>query len=107
MPDRDVLEALFSDATDGSNWAVSTNWLSDWPLGEWHGVTTDAEGRVTGLFLQNNGLEGPVPAVLGDLSNNLAALYLAGNSLTGCIPASLRNVPLNDFALLGLPFCQE
>ncbi len=106
MPDRAVLEALYNSATDGANWTVRTNWLSDRPLGEWHGVVTDAEGRITGLFLQNNRLEGTIPAALGDLSN-LAALYLAGNPLTGCVPASLRNVPLNDFAVLGLPFCQQ
>ena len=43
--DRATLMALY-DATDGSNWANNTNWLSDRPLGEWHGITTDANGRV-------------------------------------------------------------
>ena len=38
------------------------NWLTDAPLGEWHGVTTDAGGRVTVLYLDDNGLSGLDPA---------------------------------------------
>ena len=44
--DRDVLVALYN-ATGGRNWTHSANWLSNRPLNEWHGVTTDASGRVT------------------------------------------------------------
>ena len=36
--DRDALEALYN-ATDGPNWTNNSNWLSDRPIGEWHGVT--------------------------------------------------------------------
>ena len=46
--DRDILE-VFYHATGGPNWANNENWLTDRPLGEWHGVTTDAGGRVTEL----------------------------------------------------------
>ena len=46
--DREILAALYH-ATDGPNWVNQENWLSDRTLGEWHGVTTDAEGRVTHL----------------------------------------------------------
>ena len=53
------------NATDGPNWANNTNWLSDKPLGEWHGVTTDANGRVTRLNLRNNQLSGGIPSSLG------------------------------------------
>ena len=38
--DREALAALYN-ATDGENWDISDNWLSDAPLGEWEGVTTD------------------------------------------------------------------
>ena len=41
--DRDALVALYN-ATDGANWKNSENWLSDAPIGEWHGVTTDTNG---------------------------------------------------------------
>ena len=58
------------------------------------------------LFLTENQLTGPIPVELGNLSN-LQALYLRGNLLTGCVPDGLREVPRNDFARLGLPFCSE
>ena len=43
---------------------------------------------------------------MGSLSN-LQELYLGGNRLTGCVPDGLRDVPNNDLASLGLPFCSE
>ena len=46
--DREALIALY-DATDGPNWSKSTNWLSDAPIDQWHGVTTDGTGRVARL----------------------------------------------------------
>ena len=48
--DRAALVALYA-ATDGANWDDNTGWLSDAPLSEWHGVTTDTDGRVTELDL--------------------------------------------------------
>jgi hypothetical protein len=68
--DRARLVALYN-ATDGSNWANNTNWLSDRPLGEWHGITTDANGRVTELNLPDNRLSGSIPPHLGGLSHLL------------------------------------
>ena len=53
--DRDVLVELY-EATGGARWKNNANWLSDRPTGEWHGVTTDADGRVTGLLLERNSL---------------------------------------------------
>ena len=73
--DREALVALYN-ATDGENWNGSHNWLSDAPLGEWDGVTTDDDGRVTALALYSNGLIGEIPAELGSLSN-LGSLDLA------------------------------
>ena len=58
------------------------------------------------LYLRHNKLTGPIPSELGNLSN-LESLYLSGNLLTGCVPDGLRDVPNNDFAGLGLPFCTE
>ena len=88
--DRAALVALYN-ATDGPNWENDTNWLSDRPLGEWHGVTTDAEGRVTGLRLGDNQLSGEIPAWLGNLAN-LERLYLFDNQLSGEIPSELGNL---------------
>ena len=89
-PDRATLEALYN-ATEGANWSASTNWLSDRPLGEWFGVITDSDGRVTELNLSGNQLTGPIPAELGNLTN-LEHLDLSGNQLTGPIPAELDNL---------------
>ena len=82
-PDRDALVALYN-ATDGPNWSSSMNWLSDKPIGEWYGVTTNANG-LQRLDLGGNQLTGEIPGELGNLSN-LQVLWLAGNQLTGEIP---------------------
>ena len=66
--DQDALVTLYN-ATSGDNWANNDNWLSDKPLGEWHGVTTDSDGRVRRLDLSFNELAGTIPAELGSLSN--------------------------------------
>ena len=59
-PDREVLVALYH-ATDGPNWTTDTNWLSDAPISEWHGVTTDSDGRVTEIELLDTRLRGELP----------------------------------------------
>ena len=103
--DRAALVALY-DATGGQTWDISTNWKTDAPLGEWYGVTTGAGGRVTGLSLSNNALTGPIPEVLGGLSN-LTSLNLGWNRLTGPIPevlgglSNLTSLNLGGNALTG------
>ncbi len=88
-PDRAVLVALYN-ATDGPNW-INTNWLTDEPIGQWHGVTTNTNGRVTQLQIWNNELSGSIPAELGNLTN-LTALALSSSQLSGSIPAELGNL---------------
>ena len=88
--DRKALIALY-EATNGSNWTNKTNWLSGAPLDRWHGVSTNAGGRVNALRLSGNRLSGPVPPVLGNLSA-LATLDLGNNQLTGTIPTALGNL---------------
>ena len=85
--DRAVLEFLY-DGTGGASWTKSSNWKTAAPLAEWYGVSTDGEGRVTGLFLSENELRGPLPNALGDLSR-LEVLVLRESELTGPIPTSL------------------
>ena len=76
-----ALLALYH-ATDGERWANNTNWLSEAPLGTWHGVATDSRGRVTRLDLSTNQLRGTIPPALGRL-HNLDFLALAENQLRG------------------------
>ena len=68
MTDREVLEALY-EATGGPEWRDRTNWLSEAPGGEWFGVVTDSNGRVTSLALPGNGLSGLIPPALGRLDS--------------------------------------
>ena len=96
--DRAALVTLYND-TDGPNWTKKNNWLSDDPISSWHGVSTDSEGRVTALFLENNGLAGEIPSELGRL-NKLRRLYLGGNDLTGEIPFLLNS--LSELEVLDL-----
>ena len=88
--DRAALAALYN-ATDGANWLNNGNWLSNAPMREWHGVTTDSDGRVTRLLLSNNQLTGEISAELGSLTN-LEWLRLTSNQLTGEIPAELGSL---------------
>ena len=88
--DRDVLETLYR-TTDGPNWVRSDGWLTDAPLGEWHGVTVDSVDQVTGLDLRDNSLTGAIPPELGNLAG-LESLYLFRNRLTGAIPPELGNL---------------
>ena len=104
VTDREALTALYH-ATDGSKWEKSENWLTDKPLGTWHGVTTNDAGRVTELRLRTNNLNGTIPPELGSLFE-LTLLVLNRISgwndgyLTGSIPPELGN--LSNLVVLGL-----
>ena len=87
MSDGAALRALF-DATDGEGWSNSDGWLYLEDLGQWHGVTTDAAGRVTALDLGGNGLSGELPEGLEYLTE-LTELDLRDNRLSGPMPAEL------------------
>ena len=87
---REALVALYN-ATDGPNWVNNTNWLSDEPLGEWHGVQIGQAGRVVNVLLYTNNLNGELPQELGNLSA-LNTLLLSQNRLTGEIPSSIGNL---------------
>ena len=130
--DREALVALYN-ATDGAYWGFKDNWLSDAPLGEWYGVTTNDDGRVIELDLSGNILIGELPPELGSLSNlltlglqenalsgeippelgnlsydnngSLSTLYLTDNELSGCVPSSLEDQLWSPSSLGGLPYC--
>ena len=96
--DRAVLVAFY-EATDGPNWTNKENWLSDAPLGEWYGVTTDETGRVTKLSFVDNNVHGPIPAEVARLSK-LTWFELEDNKLTGTIPTELGR--LTELEVLNL-----
>ena len=104
--DREIL-VTFYNALDGPNWEDSGNWLSDAPLGEWHGVTTDDNGRVIWLQMGGSGsaqeLSGEIPLELIDLGA-LEILNLSDYSggLRGEIPPEFGNFPnLQNLSLHG------
>ena len=89
--DREVLVAFYN-AMDGDNWTNNTNWLSEAPLGEWHGVHTNSNGRVFNVRLTDNQLSGELPSELGSLSY-LIILGTKDNQVSGEIPVELANLP--------------
>ena len=102
--DREALVALHN-ATGRPNWSSNNNWLSDVPIGQWEGVTTDDNGRVTELNLQFDQLSGEIPPELGNLAN-LEWLDLNRNQLSGCVPSSLlAQLDMSNSNLGDLPFC--
>ena len=110
VTDRAALVALYN-ATDGPNWVDNTNWLTDAPLGEWYGVSTDARGRVVGINLAGrwdneareivrHGLMGELPADVANLTQ-LEFLFLRHNDLTGAIPPELGGLASLNILNLG------
>ncbi|MCY3784772.1 MAG: hypothetical protein OXG79_13460 [Chloroflexi bacterium] len=87
---RDALVALY-DAANGDDWNKNDNWLSDAPLGEWFGVTTDIHDRVVDLDLSQNQLSGTLPPEIGQLTA-LRRLDVQGNQLQGEIPPEIGDL---------------
>ena len=97
VSESDALIALYASA-GGADWKDNDNWLSTAPLGEWHGVTTDAGGNVTAISLPDNDLTGELPEELGSLSS----LVFFGNNrergshrLHTCGPGGCANLRLS------------
>ena len=88
--DRDTLIAVY-DATGGDDWDFNTKWKTADPIGEWHGVTVDAKGRVINLGLASNNLQGEIPTQLSSLAM-LQLLELGSNELSGTIPPDLSSL---------------
>ncbi len=88
--DREILMTLFR-TTGGEAWAARAGWGTSAPLDKWHGVKTNASGRVTSLSLAANNLRGPIPPELGGLAE-LAELDLTLNWLTGPMPPELAEL---------------
>ena len=83
FPDRAALIAFYH-STDGDNWVNNTNWLSDKPLREWHGIHADDNDRVIVIALKGNNLVGSLAPDISKLTA-LKELILRRNSLSGPI----------------------
>ncbi|MDE0170339.1 MAG: ankyrin repeat domain-containing protein [bacterium] len=79
--DRAALVRLYR-ATAGADWIRNTNWLTDAPMDQWHGVGTDTDGRVVELVLFQNNLSGFIPTEVGDL-DRLVRLDIANTHERG------------------------
>jgi len=78
----------FYEALGGHDWIERDFWGSDRPVGEWHGVTTDADGYVVQLTIYDNNLIGPVSAAICRLER-LHTLHLSFNKISGVLPDKL------------------
>ena len=68
------------------------NWSAGNPIGQWDGVyLRGTPSRVTMLILRRHGLDGSIPADLGQL-DRLRVLNLHSNALTGQIPSEIGNL---------------
>ena len=101
--DRQILTNLFY-ATDGENWDYTATWASERPLGDWHGVVTNDEGRVVELQL---GISfdheyPPNGEILGEIHNldKLQSLSLSLGELEEMIPRELGH--LSELRYLGI-----
>ena len=101
--DRAVLVALYETLgyrphPEDYDW---NNWLCEVPLDQWDGVTTDENGRVTGLDLSYYDLRGTIPIELLEDLNSLQYLNLSDNDLHGAIPSELGNLSNLQYLNLG------
>ena len=101
--DLAVIKSLY-EATGGADWMNSGGWLGEDAVSEWYGVRADSLGRVTGLDLSANGLEGRVPGNLAQLSR-MIELRIGGNALTGRLPLGLTRLPLQEFDYADTELC--
>ncbi len=99
LTSREILETLYY-ATDGPNWKRNDSWLTNEPLGTWHGVEADTTGVVLRLDLPENGLAGEIPAEIGRFSA-LRVLDLGDNALRGSIPSDLGGLASLRHLLIG------
>ena len=98
--------ADFHEAAGGRDWERRRGWLTNAPLGEWHGIDATRSGVVVefktlseiahlteleSLDLRVNGLSGSLSPELGYLTE-LKSLDLGSNRLSGSVPPELARL---------------
>lgn len=87
ISEASLLETIYK-TTNGESWTRSDNWCSDRPLSEWYGITTDSEGNVTSINLENNNLSGSLTMYLSSFAkltdfnvnnNPIESISISGN----------------------------
>ncbi|MCY3773565.1 MAG: Ig-like domain-containing protein [Gemmatimonadetes bacterium] len=99
-----ALFALFNSA-NGPEWTDRTNWNSDAPLGEWYGITTNANGRITELNLAGNNLSGSIPLELAELTDLERVDFSDNEGLTGPLPREWTKLGLEYLWMEGTQMC--
>ena len=97
ISEASLLKTIYK-TTNGDNWTRNDNWCSDRPLSEWYGITTDAEGNVTSINLENNNLSGSLKMYLSNYAK-LTELNVNHNqieSLSICGNDNIRELELNS-----------
>ena len=103
--DVEALELLFETA-GGTGWTRADGWRATHVLGEWHGVTADALGRVEALDLRGNGLAGEMPNWPRGALANMTDLRIGANAgLAGRLPLSLADLSLRVLDYAGTELC--
>ncbi len=94
-----ALKSLY-ESTNGDGWINHSNWLTDKPVNQWHGVNNDQWGGdsiignyVLSLQLQSNLMIGQIPSDFHQLMW-IPSLNIEGNGLYGKIEDSIKNHPL-------------
>ena len=94
--------AEFHDMTGGTSWGNRSAWLSDADVGDWYGVTSE-DGHVVELRLPDNGLAGPLPSEIANLTQ-LRVVNLSGNDLSGAFPNAVAGLSeLTELRVAGNP----
>lgn len=78
----------FYEVLLGDQW--TRKWDLTTPITSWPGVTV-VDGRVVGISLNNNKLEGAIPAGIANLTE-LQSVSLEGNLLSGNLPSGLSSL---------------
>jgi hypothetical protein len=82
---------IFFIQMDGDSWENKENWLEDYNLCEWFGVTCSSTVRTSSLVLRSNGLAGTLPNEL-HLLTHLFELDLSDNGgIHGPLPAEFMS----------------